>query len=91
MQDLKNIIKEKKSKLNITVKPIENNSKSNRVYEQAVEFASYVNLKPLFIMKLFRVYGVSKVLNEKSWLKDIPSFKGSKAGLLIWRLKNPSQ
>lgn len=62
--------------------------KLNENYERAKVFAEYVGVSVPFTLKLFKEYGTSKVLNLKSWLKDM-NYDRSKglAGLIIWKLK----
>lgn len=61
--------------------------KVNKTWEEAEEFASYVGLKTLFVLKLFRLYGKEKVLGLKSWLKDAPNDPKKFPGLVVWKLK----
>ncbi len=60
----------------------------NPVWEEAVEFGEYVGLKPVFVMKLFKLYGKNKVLELRSNLRDMPyDITRGKEGLVIWLLK----
>lgn len=61
----------------------------NTTYEEAKEFGTYVGLNPIFVLKLFKQYGKDRVLNLRSWLKDVPydPKKGGLAALTIWKLK----
>ena len=61
--------------------------KINIKWEKAQEFAHYVGLKVTFILKCFKLYGMDKVLAERSFIKDAPTTKKYLPGLLIWRLK----
>ena len=68
---------------------IDNNVKLNTKWELAKEFGDYVGLNTIFVLKLFRDYGMQQVLSTRSYLKDFPNngeFK-SKSGLIIYRLK----
>jgi hypothetical protein len=61
----------------------------NQRWETAKEFGDYVGLATPIVLRLFRLYGESKVLNLRTWLYDIPydSRKGGKLALAIWKLK----
>lgn len=60
----------------------------NRPYEEAKRIADIVGVSPLVIMRLEKEYGVEKVQNLYSWLKDYPNLDPKRAiGLLRWRLK----
>lgn len=79
MLNIKDILKHKVIQSNIA------NVRINSRYETAHEFATYVNLDTIFIMGLFKKFGVEKVLNCRSFIKDCPS---NKKKALIWRLQN---
>lgn len=62
------------------------------VWEEAVEFGEYVGLKPVFVMKLFKLYGKHRVLELRSNLRDMPyDITKGKEGLVIWLLKKGKQ
>lgn len=79
MLNIRDILKHKVIQSNVT------NVRINTTYEIAHEFATYVNLNTIFIMGLFKKFGVEKVLNCRSFIKDHPS---DKKKALIWRLQN---
>lgn len=69
-------------------KPIEHKRDINLSYEEAQEFGKYVGLNTIFVLRLFKTYGKQKVLNLRSWLKDMPNKETKKLpGLIIWKLK----
>lgn len=61
------------------------NIRYNSTYETALEFATYVDLNTIFIMGLFKKFGIEKVLNCRSFIKDCPS---DRKKALVWRLTN---
>ena len=72
----------------VTNKP----SRVNLKWEQAKEFIRYCGFKEdfsliVFVLKLFRVYGIERVLALKSWLKDYNCDRNRIRGLLVWKLK----
>ena len=62
-------------------------TKVNQNYEEAKEFGDYVGLPVFFVLKLFKLYGKSKVLGLRSWLGDINADPKRYKGLVIWKLK----
>jgi len=78
-------------------KPIIDTGKKTRpinpVWEQANQFGKYVGMPTTAVMRLFKLYGMGKVLSIKSWLYDIPYDKnrGGKIALAHWKLKQPSK
>jgi len=84
MELIKNILVHK------PIKQIPSKRKTNILWEEASQFGSYVGLSPVFVLKLFRIYGKGRVLGLQSWLKDIPNLDRSRlVGLIIWKLKQP--
>jgi hypothetical protein len=65
--------------------------KTNERFEMAREFGQYTGLSTIFVLKLFKQYGMGQVLGIRSWLADLPpnpKYIGKpKAGLVIWKLK----
>jgi hypothetical protein len=62
----------------------------NEKYERAKAFALFLGVSPLFILRLFKIYGMGKVLGLESWIRDYP-IKSSPYGLLVWKLKELSK
>lgn len=62
----------------------------NERYEKAQEFGKYVGINTILVLRLFKLYGMGKVLNIRSWLADCPydNKKGGKFALAIWKLKS---
>ena len=69
------------------VRKNESKRKINLQFENAREFGNYVGVNPIFVLKLFKIFGEKKVLSLKSWAKDAPHKKGLE-GLITWKLKN---
>lgn len=85
MESIKNLLKTKKLKRNNSKRKI------NLRWEIAEEFGKAVNLKTVFVLKLFRVYGKSKVLGLRPWLADLDSDHRGINGLVVWKLKGGEQ
>lgn len=89
IQNLSDILKSKQEALKnrqTDQKPSRGGGNPN--WNDAAQFGQYVNLSPVFVLKLFRIYGKGKVLGLQSWLKDVPNLDKSRyAGLVIWKLK----
>ncbi len=82
MEKLGDILKQKKfAAVSRSTRPI------NSRWELAQEFGEYVGLKTLFVLKLFKLYGMERVLGLRSWLKDCPHDPKKYAGLVVWKLK----
>lgn len=81
MQNIRNILKEKKA----THAPLAKQRKRNITWEEADVMGKYVELSTPFIMSLFKKFGKNKVLNCQSYLKD---FNGncSLEQALVYRL-----
>lgn len=62
----------------------------NDRYEKAREFGEYVNLPPVFVLRLFKQFGEDRVLSCRSWLKDLPRDNKPPFGLIYWKLKSLS-
>lgn len=71
------------------IKKNESKRPINERWEQAKDFGEYVGLPTTFVMRLFKIYGVDKVLGIRSWLYDAPhdNSKGGKIALAYWKLK----
>jgi hypothetical protein len=82
MEGLKKIVKDKKIVKKKGKRPL------NMRYEHAKEFGEYVGLDTIFVLKLFKIYGMEKVLGLKSWLKDCPHDPDRYAGLVRWKLED---
>lgn len=81
-------------KINITlikknIKITNSKRKLNQTWEVADEFAKYVGLNTIFVLKIFKIYGEQNVLALRSYLKDFPDKKTykDKCGLITWKLK----
>lgn len=82
MESISQVLSNKFVRVTQSKKPI------NTTWELADEFAQYVGLKTPFVLRIFKKYGIKKVLGIKSWLKDAPRKPGkSFEGLVIWKLK----
>lgn len=83
MKNLKDILKNRRFKSQESTRPINNR------YEVAREFGDYVGIPAIPVMRLFKLYGMEKVLGIRSWLYDIPfdPAKGGKIALANWKLK----
>lgn len=84
MDNLKDLLNPNRFK-----KPIGNTRPINERYEKAREFGIYVGIDTILVLRLFRLYGMEKVLSIRSWLADCPydNRKGGKFVLAIWKLK----
>ena len=62
-------------------------------YERAVVFAKRYGLTPIFVLKLFKKFGQSRVLNLDSWLRDLNMFDSRKGyyGIITWKLKQEQE
>lgn len=60
----------------------------NEKYERAKILAEYIGVSTPFVLKLIRDYGIQRVENLKSWVKDV-KFDSKKGlpGLIVWKLK----
>lgn len=60
-----------------------NQRKLNIPYEIAKEYGDYLGLPPIFVLRLFKLYGRDRVLNMRSFFKDIGCNKKQLKGLII--------
>jgi hypothetical protein len=85
MKSISDILSKQKIEVKSNERPI------NTTYEEARQFAEYLGINTLFVLRQFKIFGKSAVLKQRGWLKDIPydPARGGKQALLVWRLKNP--
>ena len=79
MEKISNLLKDKKFEKPLAAKKI------NLKFEKASEFAKYVELNPIFVLKLFKLFGEEKVLGLRSWIKDYDC--KDKKSMIYWKLK----
>lgn len=68
------------------------NNRINIKYERSVEFLEYINIEAnqqnaFYILKIGKIFGFEKVMNTRSWLKDIDIDQKRWKGLIYWKLK----
>lgn len=83
MEKIKDFIHSRKLKIASSTRAV------NTTWEIATEFAHYLGLNTIFVLKLFKNYGQQNVLSLRSYMKDFPDkgkFK-TKNGLIVWKLE----
>lgn len=73
-------------------KPVPTNGSKRGInikYETALQFAKYVGLPVLVVLRLFKIYGMNETLSIRGWLYDVPHdpSRGGKIALAHWKLK----